>query len=98
MSAVEGDVTGSAFACPSYPIKSVQVFGTFGGATCRIQGSNVPTSPSWINLDSENNESLAFASQGLKQIQQNTYWVRPYISGGDTTTDIDVYLLCVTER
>jgi hypothetical protein len=97
-----GDSTGQPFCLPTYPIKTVQALGTFGGATVTIQGSN--TSPSdglsatWAILNNLSGTSIIFSSADIKAIQENTYWIRPYITGGDGTTDIDVYVLCVTER
>lgn len=94
-----GDSVGKPFACPSYPIKSVQIFGEFNGATVTIQGSNVPTNdPTFWVLNDNAGTTLSFTSANLKNVRENTYWVRPYMSGGDANTSISVYLLCVTER
>jgi hypothetical protein len=92
------DASGAPFACPSYPIKSVQVTGTWGGAQLTIYGSNIPETPTYYPLNNGSGNTLTFVSNGLRDIRENTYWVRPYVSGGDATTDLDVYLLCVTER
>jgi len=92
---------GTPFACPSYPIKSIQIYGTFsGGAVCSIEGSNMPDkdTASYQILRSPQGIAITPTDNMLRTIQDNTYWVRPNVSGGDGSTDIDVYLLCVTER
>ncbi len=93
-----GGNVGTPFACPTYPIKSVQAVGTWGGATLTMQGSNMIETPTYFTLVDIFEDNIAFTENDGAQIVQNTYWVRPNLSGGNTTTDIDVYLLCVTER
>lgn len=89
---------GTPFACPNYSIKSIQVIGTFGGATVTIQGSNIIDSPTYASLTYDGTNAIAFTSAGVKKIWENTYWVRPIISGAGATTTLDVYLLVHTER
>jgi len=100
---------GAPVALPQYPTKSVQVIGTFGSATCTIQGSNVITDPTYATLTigtstttggttDAGSMNCVFTAAGLKKIYENTYWVRPSVNGGDDTTNLDVYLLCETER
>ena len=96
-----GRNAGAPFACPSYPIKSIQILGTFsGGAVCRIEGSNMPdeATATYELLHSPQGVVFTPTDAMLRGIQENTYWVRPNVTGGDGSTDIDVYLLCVTER
>lgn len=94
---VAGD-TGTPFACPNYPDKSIQVVGTFGGATVTIQGSNMIDNPTYATLNDGTGAALTITSAGIKQILENTYWVRPIISGGDANTNLDVYLLVETMK
>jgi len=93
----DGD-TGLQVSLPNYPIKSVQVKGSFSGATVTIQGSNA-TTPSWVTLNDAGGTALTFTSGAVKQIRENTYWIRPIVTGGDAnTSSIEIYLLAVTER
>ena len=94
---------GKPVELPNYPIKSIQVVGTFGGATVTIEGSNMVLdnvleltyAPQVDNLET----AITFTSTGIKQIFSNTYWIRPRISsGGNVNTDIDVYLIAHTMR
>ena len=92
-----GDI-GRPVSYPTYPIKSVQVLGTFGTGNVVIQVSNMPSSPTYTGVRDPWGSALNFNDAGLKELEENTYWVRPKIENGDSTTDVDVYLLCVTER
>lgn len=64
--------------------RSVQVFGTFGGATVTMQGSNdagpVPTN--WNTLTDLNGNAIAFTAAGMEQIAESTCWVRPVVTAG----------------
>lgn len=64
--------------------KSVQVEGTFGGATVIIQGSNDGTN--WRTLSDPANTSLSFTSANIKAVQEHTRYIRPFSSGGTGTT------------
>jgi len=92
-----GDI-GRPVSYPTYTVRSVQVVGTFGGASMLLEGSNMPTSPTYVGLLNPWYGMINLSEAGLKAVLENTYWVRPRIMGGDATTDLDVYFLCVTER
>lgn len=90
--------TGQAIDCGNFADKSVQVTGTFGGATVTIQGSNIVTSPTYATLNDPTGSAITFTSAGIKGILENTYWVRPIISSVTDSTDLNVYLLVETTR
>ena len=103
---VTGDI-GKPIALANFPDKSVQLIGIFGaGGTVVIQGNNkidpdnpdTPPADDWQTLTDPLGSSLSFTSAGLKQIQENTYWIRPYVSAGVYLTDVDVYLVAVSQR
>lgn len=93
-----GDV-GAPVSKPEYADRSVQVFGTFGtGGTLILQGSNegddsqsAPTT--YATLTDQGGTNLSFTGAGLKQVLQNTNWVRPNCSAGDGTTSLTVYMV-----
>jgi hypothetical protein len=90
---------GKPYACPNFADKSVHVTGAFYGATVTIQGSNEPDDPSsWVTLNDTGGTALTFTSAAIKQIRENSYWVRPSISGGAAGTELTVYLLIETTR
>lgn len=64
--------------------RSVQVYGTFGGATVTMQGSNdlgpVPTN--WNTLTDLQGNALAFTVAGLEMVAEPTCWIRPVVTGG----------------
>lgn len=89
---------GAPVAIPYAADMTVQVTGTFGGATCVLEGSNDGTN--WRTLHSErvasgggsNSVSLSFTSTGLDKVYETPVYVRPKTSGG-TGTDLDVTLV-----
>jgi len=87
--------TGAPVEKPTFSDRSVQVAGTFGGATCTIQGSN--NGADWVTLTDPAGVALTFTSTGLKQILQVTKYIRPSITGG-AAASIDVSLLVVGDN
>lgn len=90
---LQGD-DGAAYAPHDYPDRTVQVTGTFGGATVTIQGSNDPTatdaSPptAWFTLTDQTGGALVFTAAGGRLIVEATRWIRPLVTGGDGTTSV----------
>lgn len=63
--------------------RTVQVFGTFGGATALIQGSNEPSAPSvWFTVDNPTGGDLSFTAAEGKSLRELPVWTRPLLSGG----------------
>jgi len=91
--------TGAPFPCPHLADETVQVVGTFGaGGNCRIEGSNMLSSQTYATLNDPQGNALDITSAKIEQILENAYWVRPSITAGDGTTDLDVYMLIHTTR
>ena len=63
--------------------KTVQVWGTFGGATVVIEGSMDGTT--WATLKSPLDAALSFTAAGLAAILENPEFIRPRSSGGTGT-------------
>jgi hypothetical protein len=74
--------------------RTVQLGGTFGGATISIQGSLVvdPGESDWLTLVDSSGLNLSFTSVGIQSVMQQTLWVRPKVVGGSGTS-VDVLLL-----
>jgi hypothetical protein len=92
------NVDGNAYETPVFVDKSVQVLGTFGGATVTIQGANVfsPTASDWDTLHKVDNTNLTFTAAGIFTVLDNVVAIRPLLSGGDGTTSITVRLLAAS--
>lgn len=91
--------TGQPFICPHFADKSVQVIGTFGASgNCSIEGSNMIDSPTYAVLNDPQGNPLTVTSAKIETLLENTYLVRPNITLGDGTTDLDIYLLVHTTR
>ncbi len=77
--------TCKAVSRPDLADKSVQVEGTFGGATMKLQGSNDSTTGSDGNFETLNDptgNAISLTSAGLKQVTEATAWIKPATSGG----------------
>jgi hypothetical protein len=93
--------TGKPYACPNFADKSVQVVANewLGGISVVIEGSNMITPPlTYEALTDPMGLSLTFTANGIKQIMENTFWVRPRVVGGSINRVIDVYLLIHTDK
>ena len=74
----------------------VQVLGTFGiGGTVLIEGSLVesPGASDWATLNDVQGNALSFTAAKIEKVQEEVLWIRPRVSGGDGTTDLDVRLM-----
>lgn len=96
------NVDGSVFSQSAFYVdKSVQVVGTFGGATVALRGSNVPTpgpvsGTDWFTLHKTDQNSLSFTGADGFTMLDNPVHIAPFVTGGDGTTSLSVYLLCAT--
>ena len=88
------NVDGRWYFCGRYTDSSVQISGTWGGATVVVQGTNeVGTPADPLTLTSANDtDSLSFTGAGrrLRQILETVNQIRPLLSGGDGTTSLTV--------
>lgn len=90
---LNGD-TGESISLPKHSDRSIQVIGTFGGGgICTIQGTNMNTGETWATLADPQDNALIITSAKIKAILENTYKIRPNITAGDGTTNLNVYLL-----
>lgn len=71
---------GQAVELPGYADRSVQVDGTFGGATVTIQVSNTGTT--WFSATDPQGNALAFTAGGLEQLQEIARYTRCLVTGG----------------
>lgn len=70
-----------------YVDRSVRVFGTFGGATVAIQGSEAADAfANPFTLDDPQGVDLSFAAAGGKSISEVPELTRPSLSGGAGST------------
>ena len=87
---VSGSLDGESIELPDHADKSVQVVGTFDTATIALQGSNDGTN--WESLSDPQGNAIEMTSTGLKQILENTRFVRPLVTSVGGSTDVDVFL------
>lgn len=72
--------TGAPADVSAYPDRSVQVVGTFGGGTIRIEGSNDGTNYSVLH-DPQGN-ALDITVAGMRLIAENPKLIRPRATAG----------------
>lgn len=82
--------SGEAVSLAEFADRSVQIHGTFGGASVIIEGTNDGTN--WYALNDLQGAALSASTAKIEGIAELTYQIRPTISGGDGTTDISVTL------
>jgi hypothetical protein len=82
---------GDALPFGQYTDRSVQVVGTFGGATVVVEGSLNGTD--WATLTDPQGNDLLITTAKIEMVTEATVFIRPRISGGDGTTDITVLML-----
>lgn len=75
--------TGNPVTLTNHADRSVQVEGTFGGATVTVQGSN--DGQNWETLRDPLGNLLTFTAAGLKQVLEMTIQTRVVSSGGTGT-------------
>lgn len=84
------DPIGTQIGCANHPDKSVQVSGTFGGATCVIEGSN--DGANWFILRDPAGANLSFTAAGLKQVLETVAFIRAQLSvvGSGAAVNVDL--------
>jgi hypothetical protein len=73
-----------------YPDRSIQVAGTFGGASLTIGGSN--DGETYHALADTSGSPLTLTAGALKQIVELPIFIKPRVFGGDGTTALKVVL------
>jgi hypothetical protein len=91
----QGD-DGDALSFGQYSDKSVQVSGTFGGATLRVEGTNDGTN--WATLTDPQGNDLLITSAKIEMVTEATVSIRPFVVGGNGTTSLTVSMLCKEVR
>lgn len=89
-SPLAADDVGGEVRLAVYSDRSVQVAGSFGGATCTIAGSN--DGVEWHALSGTDGEPLTFTSGGLRTIVELPVFIKPRVFGGDGSTALRVVM------
>lgn len=89
-SLAQGD-DGQSYEMPGSSDRSVQIVGTFGGATVTIEGSIDGTN--WATLTDPQGNAISKTATALEMVSEVTRYIRPNITGGDGTTALTVSLI-----
>ena len=88
---LNGD-SGEPIEMPSFADRSIQIVGVFGsGGNLRIQGSNNGTD--WATLTDPQGNDLNITTAKIEQVTEVVRYIRPLVTAGDGTTDLDLILL-----
>ncbi len=85
------NTNGSPAEIPEWSDKTIQVVGTWGGATASVEGSNDGTN--YSTLHDLLGNTLFLTSDGITSVMETTRYIRPSSAGGDGTQDLDFILL-----
>lgn len=88
---------GSAIAVGDYADVSVQVMGTFGTATVLLEGSN-DGGTTYTTLNDPQGNALTFTTAKIEQVLEPMSLIRPRVSVGDESMDVDVVLFMRRQR
>lgn len=84
--------SGDPLEMPGSADRSVQVIGTFGvGGSVRVEGSN--NGVDYAVLTDPQGNALDITAAKVEAITELTRYVRPRVTAGDGTTDLDIMLL-----
>lgn len=90
---VAANVDGLPFQMPALSNRTVEVHGTFDGATVTIQGSN--DNATWYTLVDPQGNPLTFASADrIETILDVPLYTRPFLSGGAGAQSLTVIMVC----
>lgn len=86
------NTAGAAIRDNEYADRTVHIKGTFGGTTVVWEGSN--DGVTYKTLTDPQGNSISTTAEIIEQVIENTTYSRPRLTGGDGTTDIDVFVIC----
>ena len=83
--------TGQPVVLAQFADRTVQVGGTFDGASLIFEGSN--DGATYHTLMDPQGNALSFTAAGLEAVLELPLWVRPRVSGGGAGVAINVTLV-----
>lgn len=66
--------------------RTVQIFGTFGGATVAIEGTLELTPTTWLPITDVQGDAISATSNKLETITELVRHIRPKVTGGSGTS------------
>ena len=86
----DGSPYGPNEGAPFNPDKTFHIFGTWGGGTLVIQGSNDGTN--WLTLTDIHSNAASYTADAIDVIAESPLYVRPLVTAG-SGVDLDVILV-----
>jgi hypothetical protein len=75
------------------PDRTVQVVGTFGGASVSVDGTLEDEPANWLPLTDPQGNSLSIAVARIEAVTELVRYIKPTLHGGDGTTLLTVHIL-----
>jgi hypothetical protein len=97
----QADSTGDGLSHLGAADRTIQVLGTFDGATVTIEGSNVAepaADAEWAVLHDTADQAMQFATAQIALIAENPRWIRPKLTGAGAATEITVIAVARSGR
>lgn len=98
---VPADSVGQVVFIPNHSDKTLDLWGTFGGATASVQGTNDPRAvtdvenAAWKTLYDYSDTAISYTTALSKMpvVSTNPLYLRVRVAGGDGTTSLN-FVLC----
>lgn len=86
------NASGAPWGAPGNADRSIQAEGTFGAsAAIHLHGSNDGTN--YHPLTDYNGDEIVLSAAGISAVSELTAWVKPVLTDGDGSTDVDVTMV-----
>ena len=86
----QAEIGDSELSPTSLAVASLQIAGTFGGATVSVEISNDGTN--WLPLRDRSDQPITATAAGIYDISTGAARIRAKTTGGDGSTDLNVTL------
>lgn len=86
------DHTGTGVSLPGATERTVQAFGTWGGATLSIEGS-MDGGTTWSILKNRAGTAVSLTADGVLDVYSNALLIRARLTTVGVGADVDCYLL-----
>lgn len=83
--------TGSPIDMPSYRLRSVTIFGTFGGAVTIQGGNDEGFADTPLGLKDRSGSAISDTSAALHQIPEELLWIQPVAASGVSSVTVRAF-------
>ena len=92
----QADTEGASIDAHEYGDRTVQISGTFDGATVVLQGSNDGTN--WFSLTDPQGNAISKTTAAMETVMEVPLYTRANSSGGGASQSVTISLFCRRTR